>query len=223
MMNIEIKDIEKYYGKKKVLDGVSFACRSGEFIAVAGGNGCGKSTLLGILAGTLVGKGSFLADGEDLLHNEKKRRELVGYIPQTPPLFEELTAKDHLELFWSKKGMKSKAAKGITAMLCVDEFLGVPVHRMSGGMKKRLSVACAVAHSPSILLLDEVAAALDPECRESIYSYINAFCKAGGVVISVTHDIGEIMRADRCYALKDGRFREVKASEHSALFEELYS
>lgn len=222
-MKAEIKNIEKYFGKKQVLCGASLTAEGGEYITIAGGNGCGKSTLLGVLAGTLSGSGSFLVDGEELMGNDKKRNKVIGYIPQTPPLFEELTAKDHLELFWGKKGMNGKVGKGIVSMLGVDEFLRVPVRKMSGGMKKRLSVACAVAHGPSILFLDEVGAALDPDCRESIYGYIRAFCEAGGIVISVTHDLGEITRSDRCYALKDGVLGEVKSSERTALFEELYS
>lgn len=222
-MKLEIKDIVKNYGKKQVLNGASFTVAGGEYVAVAGGNGCGKSTLLGVLAGTLSGKGQFLADGEDLLCDEKKRGKLVGYIPQTPPLFDELTARDHLELFWGRKGVKSDVGQGIVSMLGVDAFLTVPVRNMSGGMKKRLSVACAVAHGPSVLLLDEVGAALDPECRESIYSYINAFCAAGGAVISVTHDLTEIMRADRCYCLNDGKLSQVENSEQSQVLEVLYS
>jgi len=222
-MKVEIKNIEKFYGKKQVLCGASLTAQSGEYVTIAGGNGCGKSTFLGVLSGTLSGSGSFSADGEELMGDDKKRNKTIGYIPQTPPLFEELTAKDHLELFWGKKGMNGKVGKGIVSMLGVDEFLGVPVRKMSGGMKKRLSVTCAVAHSPSILLLDEVGAALDPECRESIYSYINAFCDAGGIVISVTHDVTEIMRSDRCYVLKAGKLEEVKATEQSEYLEVLYS
>ena len=222
-MKVEIKNIEKNYGKKQVLCGADLTVQSGEYITVAGGNGCGKSTLLGVLAGTLSGSGSFLVDGEELMGDDKKRNKTVGYIPQTPPLFDELTAKDHLELFWGKKGMKGKVGKGIITMLGVDGFLGVPVRKMSGGMKKRLSVACAVAHGPSVLLLDEVGAALDPECRESIYSYINAFCSAGGIVISVTHDVTEIMRSHRCYVLKDGRLSQIEKVEQDSILEVLYS
>ena len=222
-MKLEIQDITKKYGKKQVLCGASFTVEGGEYIALAGGNGCGKSTLLGVLAGTLTGQGSFLVDGNDLLSDGKKRSELVGYIPQTPPLFDELTAKDHMELFWGRKGLCGDVGQGITSMLGVDEFLSVPVRKMSGGMKKRLSVACAVAHGPSVLLLDEVGAALDPECRESIYSYIDAFCSAGGAVISVTHDLTEIMRADRCYVLRDGKLTQVENGDREEVLGVLYS
>ena len=203
-MELEIKRINKRYGAMEVLTDVSFSLRSGERIAIAGGNGCGKSTLLAILAGTLPGSGQFLCDGVDLFTHPRERSRLVGYLPQTPPLFEELTARDHLRLYFGAKGMRRALDGGVASLLGVDAFLRTPVRKMSGGMKKRLAVACAVAHQPRILLLDEAGAALDPACRQSIYDYLDSFCADGGAVISITHDTEELTNADRGYFLRDG-------------------
>ena len=93
-------------------------------------------------------------------------------------------------------------------MLGIDTFLKVPVRKMSMGMKKRLSIGCAVYGNPDILLLDEPTAALDIVCKESIYAYIDDFRKKGGIVLFVTHDIHEFELCDRCYVMKDGRLSE---------------
>ena len=103
---MEIQKIQKKYGKKVVLKDITFSANQGECIGILGGNGSGKSTLFSILAGVHKGSGSFLFDGEDILKNEKKRSEIVGYVPQNTPLLEELTAYDNLRLWYDKADMQ---------------------------------------------------------------------------------------------------------------------
>ncbi len=210
-MELEIKHVSKRYGATHVLNDVSFGLRSGERVAIAGGNGSGKSTLLAILAGTLPGSGQFLCDGLDLCTHPKERARLIGYLPQTPPLFEELNARDHLRLYYGRREMRGALQGGVAELLGVNGFLRTPVRKMSGGMKKRLAVACAVAHRPRVLLLDEVGAALDPACRQAIFAYLDDFCANGGAVISITHDTDEFACANRAYLLRDGVLTEAEA------------
>lgn len=92
-------------------------------------------------------------------------------------------------------------------MLGVGDFLKTPVHRMSGGMKKRLSIGCAVVSSPGVLLLDEPSAALDPVCKENIRRYLTAYRKAGGMIVMVTHDAQDLELCSECYVLKGGVLR----------------
>ncbi len=199
---IEIKEIKKSFRKKTVLDGVSLTASAGEIVGIVGGNGSGKSTLFSVLSGILGREGGdFLLDGESLFKNSRKRRALVGFVPQSPPLFEELSARDNLSLSYKKSELHCEVIR----MLGIDGFLSTPVRKMSGGMKKRLSIALAVAHSPKILFLDEPSAALDIICREKIKRYLLSFKEAGGSVILATHDLSELEICDRIYILKNGK------------------
>ncbi len=208
-MNIEIKNIRKKYGKKEVLKGVELKAEKGECIGILGGNGSGKSTLLTILAGIQTcGGGHFLVGGEDLLKDQKKLSRLVGYVPQGTPLIEELNAYDNLLLWYSRDEMKRELSEGILKLLGIDEFLKTQVLKMSGGMKKRLSIGCSIAKKPPILLLDEPMSALDLQCKQKIYEYIRTYKASGGTVLIATHDVLEIELCDRWYIMKDGRLNE---------------
>ena len=204
-MQIEIKSIAKAYGKKPVLKDISFSVQSGKCVGILGSNGCGKSTLLSILAGVLrCDRGSFLYNEEDLFRDSQKRAALVGYVPQGTPLIEELSARDNLLLWYDPKELKQELETGVLRLLGIQEFLKVPVNKMSGGMKKRLSIGCAMAKRPPILLLDEPTAALDLACKERIAAYLRQFKRAGGILLLTTHDVMELELCDQWYIMKDG-------------------
>jgi len=204
-MEIQLRHIRKNYRKKQVLTDVCLQAESGTCIGILGTNGSGKSTLLSILAGVLNRDGGeFLCDGEDLFRNSRRRASLVGYVPQGTPLVEELSAKDNLLLWYDRARMKQELENGVLKMLGIDEFLKVPVRKMSGGMKKRLSIGCAMVKRPPILLLDEPTAALDLVCKEDIFKYLTRYKKSGGILLLTTHDSVELSLCDRLYILKEG-------------------
>lgn len=204
-MQIEIKKLSKSYGKKSVLKDISFSAEGGKCIGILGANGCGKSTLLSILAGVLErDSGEFLFNGSDLFADRKKRSSLVGFVPQGAPLIEELTAWDNLLLWYDREDAKKELKSGVLKMLGVDQFLKVTVRKMSGGMKKRLAIGCAMAKKPAVLLLDEPTAALDLACKQSIADYLTAYKKAGGLLFLTTHDAMELSLCDQCYIMKNG-------------------
>ena len=204
-MQLQITNIQKKYGKHQVLRGIDLCCESGQCIGILGSNGCGKSTLLSVLAGVLQPEaGQFLCDGRDLLQEPKRRAHLVGYVPQGTPLLEELTAWDNLLLWYDRQELKQELESGVLRTLGIGEFLKVPVSKMSGGMKKRLSIGCAVAGRPPILLLDEPTAALDLACKESIAQYLRQYKAAGGLLLLTTHDVLELNLCDAWYIIKDG-------------------
>lgn len=204
-MNIEIIDVAKSYGRQKVLEGISFSAQKGNCIGILGCNGCGKSTLLSILAGVQrPDGGKFLCDGDDLFQNKQKRSQLVGYVPQGTPLIAELSAKDNLLLWYERKQMEHELACGFLKLLGIEDFIHVPVNKMSGGMKKRLSIGCAMAKRPPIMLLDEPTAALDMVCKKNIADYFAQYKKAGGILILATHDASELSLCDQHYIMKDG-------------------
>lgn len=204
-MNVEIKSIAKRYKRRLVLEDVSFCAVSGSCIGILGSNGSGKSTLLSILAGVLdKDSGTFICDGQDLLNNRKLRSELVGYVPQGTPLIGELTAKDNLLLWYDAKQLTQELKAGFLNLLGINEFIKVPVNKMSGGMKKRLSIGCAMSKRPPIMLLDEPTAALDLTCKKTIADYFAQYKKSGGIIVLATHDISELSLCDECYILKNG-------------------
>lgn len=204
-MEIRVEGIRKKYRKKTVLERIDFTGASGQCIGIAGANGCGKSTLFSILAGVnKADSGAFLCDGVNLLADMKKRAEIVGYVPQGTPLIEELNAYDNLLLWYEKERLAEELEKGFLCVLEIGEFLKVPVGKMSGGMKKRLSIGCAVAHNPKILLLDEPSAALDLVCKESISNYLNEYKKQGGIILLASHDLQELKDCDCVYVMKNG-------------------
>ncbi len=202
---MKIEKIQKTYGKKTVLRDITLSAETGRCIGILGGNGSGKSTLLQILAGTnRPDGGRFFFDGDELLKAAKKRAEKVGYVPQGTPLLEELSAKDNLRLWYAPEQMEKSLSDGVLAMLGIGDFLKTRVSQMSGGMKKRLAIGCAVAHSPQILLLDEPSAALDLICKERIANYLQAFKAEGGIILLATHDVQELPLCDDLYILKEG-------------------
>lgn len=207
-MQLKIEQIEKRYGSKPILKGISLTASAGECIGLLGVNGCGKSTLLSILAGVLKpDAGHFYLNGQDLLAHANTLATKIGYVPQQPPLMEELTALDNLRLWYcdSVLDLKKELDCGVLAMLGIPEFLSTKVSKMSGGMKKRLSIGCAIANDPPILLLDEPGAALDLLCKERIHNYLKAYKSRGGIIFLATHEEQEINLCDQHYLFTDGR------------------
>ncbi|MGN0167983.1 MAG: ABC transporter ATP-binding protein [Acetatifactor sp.] len=202
---MEIIRVQKNYKNKIVLKDINLTVQEGSCVGILGGNGSGKSTLLSILAGVQkADSGSFLWEGADLFYNESLRTQILGYVPQGNPLMEELTAWDNLRLWYGKKDLQRQLEEGVLAMLGIPDFIRVPVRRMSGGMKKRLSIGCAVANRPRLLLLDEPSAALDFICKERIGNYLRDFKAQGGTILLATHDVQELSLCDAWYILRDG-------------------
>ena len=187
------------------LENASFGAKRGTCVGILGKNGSGKSTLLSILAGVQkCDEGEFFWQGADLLKNSRLLSECVGYVPQGTPLFNELSAWDNLRLWYTREEIKKELEGGVLELLGIGEFLKTPVYKMSGGMKKRLSIGCAVSRKPPILLLDEPSAALDLICKEHINSYLKTCKENGNIIILTTHDEGELELCDAWYILKDG-------------------
>ena len=204
-MTGEIREVYKSYGKKAVLRGVTISAERGEAVALLGANGSGKSTLLRVLAGVLKPRsGEFLWDGVDLLRARAERENTVAYVPQGTPLLEELTALDNLRLWYDREALHASLDGGMLRRLGVHEFLKTPVSKLSGGMRKRLSIGCAIARDPQILLLDEPTAALDLTARERLLEYFSVHRERGGMLLLATHDLRELEFCSRCYLLSGG-------------------
>ncbi len=216
---ITVTDITSSYGRKKILNGVYFEALRGDCVGIVGANGCGKSTLLSILAGTLKPKsGSVLYyDREAWKDNGSGRmrgsleviRKMTGYVPQENPLIPELTVYDNLRLWYpDRKLLQQELEQGFLSLLGVGEFSEKQVSRLSGGMKKRVSIGIAMAGMPPVLLLDEPSAALDLVCKEDIRKYLQIYLERKGTVVITTHEESELDLCSKLYVMKDGRLKE---------------
>lgn len=207
---IQIKHLQKnfHHGKKRVLANICLTAHGGECIGILGANGCGKSTLLSIIAGTQrAERGSFLIDETEYsVTGKRKNIPPIGYVPQECPLIPELNALDNLKLWYcdSPLSLGEELQNGVLAMLGIPDFLKTPVGKMSGGMKKRLSIGCAASKNPRLLLLDEPGAALDLVCKERIEVYLRHFKQNGNIILLATHEEREIAFCDRLFLLKEG-------------------
>lgn len=197
---IKINNITKKYGKNEVLKDISFEIAAGETVAIIGRNGCGKSTLLQIMAGCLR------ADSGSYSYYGKSDTECCGYLPQENPLMEQLSVRDNLKL-WSKKS--SQVSEELLEIFDLKKILNKRVEQLSGGMKRRLSLACACMNQPAILLLDEPTTALDFYQKEMIQHILDGHRQKQGIVILITHELDEILAADRCLLMEDGYIREL--------------
>lgn len=188
----------KRYGKKTILRDVSLYAKKGECVGVLGMNGCGKSTLLAILAGTIK-------KNSGTVHFEEPGLK-IGYVPQENPLMEQLSVMDNLR-FWyagSHKKLLKDLQEGPPAMLGLNSCLRQKASKLSGGLKKRLSIACALAEDPALLILDEPGASLDFVCKEDIKAYLAYYMSQGGCVVLTSHEEAEISICTRSYYLSDG-------------------
>ena len=180
-VSIEVNRVSFSYRKKSVLTDISFLAQEGECIAVVGANGRGKSTLLSILAGILKpGEGTVVCHGK------------TGYLPQSIALFEDMTVEDNLRFF---AGLVKCEIPDMLPFRLNDKRRE-RVSRLSGGQKRQVSIACALLGEPKVLLLDEPAAGLDVEYRESLIQLLQEKKAAGCTILYVGHEALEI--ADIC-------------------------
>lgn len=191
-----INDISKAYGSNIVLDQVSLAANEGEAIGILGANGSGKSTLLSCIAKASA-------------NNPDYR---IGYLPQENPLFDELKPIDNLRMWTdlSKKEILAMLNEPPISDMGIDRFLDTPVRKMSGGMKKRVSLVSVLINRPQVLLLDEPFAALDLPAKQDFLADMNAFLKQKGIIIVASHE-EEIFRfCNRVYLLKDAKLYDTE-------------
>lgn len=193
------------YGRKIVLDNLSLKLESGSCTFIIGVNGCGKSTLFSVMAGIKRAKsGKLLIKGEE--SGERKLQKLIGYVPQDSPLFPELTVKDNLLLWYGgKEALQRESESGMIEKLGLSELLKKRVDTLSGGMQRRVCIACAMAGNPPILIMDEPGAALDLECKEILYAYLREYRASGGTILMSSHEKADWEIGDAVYLLSGGK------------------
>ena len=200
-------NITKRFENHTALDKVTMKIERGCIYGLVGTNGSGKSTLLSILAGVKKRDGGeILWQEKDIRENAKEYSSVVGYVPQENPLMADLTPYDNLFLWFrgTKKEFENRLADPDISMLGIQSYLKKPVSKLSGGMKKRVSIAIAFLNRPALLILDEPSAALDLPCKMDIAGALQRYKESGGTIVLTTHDEIELDLCDSLYVLKDG-------------------
>ena len=205
---IAARDVWRGFGRERVLRGVSLEVDIGAGLAVFGPNGSGKSTLLRVLAGLLrPARGTVLAGGEDLFAAPAARRR-IGYVGHEPMLYGGLTVRENLALYAALYGLDAPRARigEVCALFDLGRYGDTVIARLSRGLTQRVAVARALLHAPTVLLLDEPFAGLDPDAASHLAAHLEEFRRRGGAVVLATHLAGEATRAaGEARLLRNGR------------------
>jgi ABC-2 type transport system ATP-binding protein len=208
---IEAIGISKSYGKRLALDDVSFQVRPGEIAGLLGPNGAGKTTTLSILSTLLKpDSGKVLINGKPAREDPRKIGLMLGLVPQSLALEPSLSAAQNLWHFARMQGLSPLEASEACARALEEVGLGDrpddPMQSLSGGLARRLNLACGMVHRPSVLLLDEPTVGVDTQSREQILALVRRRAEAGVAVIYSTHYMEEVERiCDRALLIDRGR------------------
>jgi len=208
---LEVQGLKKNYGSRQAVREISFSVHAGELLGLLGPNGAGKSSTLGMMAGlTAADAGSVSVAGISLAQDEAGYKGRIGLVPQDIALFEDLPAQTNLELFGALYGLpksrqRQRAAEVLEMVGLADRARDKPAS-FSGGMKRRLNIACALVHDPDVLLLDEPTAGVDPQSRNAIFEQLETLKRAGKALVYTTHYMEEVERlADRVLIMDHGQ------------------
>jgi ABC-2 type transport system ATP-binding protein len=206
---IEAIALRKSYGPRLVLNDLSLAVRRGEVVGLLGPNGAGKTTTISILATLLTpDAGEVRLGGMPTTANLKAIRRKLGVVPQSLALYRTLSGRHNLELFARLHGISRHEARRealrALAEVGLTERADDPIATLSGGMQRRLNLACGIVHRPEVLLLDEPAVGVDPQAREQLLFTVRRLAEAGAAVIYSTHYMGEVETACHRVLLIDG-------------------
>jgi linearmycin/streptolysin S transport system ATP-binding protein len=210
-MQLVAERLQKKFGAITAVAGVSFAATAGEVLGLLGPNGAGKSTTISMLAGlTTPDAGVVQIDGRPLGTGADPGKRHLGLVTQEIALIEELPARMNLEFFGGLYGLSGRAlAARIAAVLeltSLSDRAGDPPSEFSGGMRRRLNIACALLHEPQILLLDEPTVGVDPQSRNAIFETIEVLAGEGRTLVYTTHYMEEVERlCDRVVIIDHGR------------------
>ena len=208
---LQVQDLWKSYDTRQVVCGVSFSAAPGQIIGLLGPNGAGKTTTVSMICGlTVADKGSVLLAGERIDADTNAAKRKIGFVPQDIALYEGLSAIRNLETFGALYGLKGAQLR--ERSLAALELVGLAdrahdkPEKFSGGMKRRLNIACALVHDPDILLLDEPTVGIDPQSRNAIFDNLETLKARGKTMVYTTHYMEEAERlCDRIVIMDHGK------------------
>ncbi|MDI9643182.1 MAG: ABC transporter ATP-binding protein [Archaeoglobaceae archaeon] len=207
---IKIKDLRKSFGKKEVLKGISLEVR-GEIYGLLGPNGSGKTTLMKIVAGILKPtQGEVIVGGINVEKDPLKTKEIVGYVPETPVLYESLTVSELLNLVGKIRGLKKeeleKRVSNFAKAFEIEEFMNSLIATLSFGNRQKVAIISALLHNPKVLILDEIMNGLDVKSAKILRELLFRFRSEGRSIIFSTHIMPFAeMLCDRIGVIYEGR------------------
>lgn len=197
MSFVEVNNLVKNYGDFCAVNNLSFYVEKGEVFGLIGPNGAGKSTTMNIIT-TLddCTKGKIEVSGYDIVKDRSEIRAIIGLVPQDLAVYPYLTALENVEFFASLYGLKGKelrrkAMKALELAGLADKAK-MKAKQMSGGMKRRLNIACGIAHEPKLIVMDEPTVGVDAQSREHIMKSIQTLNKEGATIIYTSHYMHEV-------------------------------
>ena len=205
---IEVKNIVKRYGDKYAVNDISFTVNRGEIVGFLGPNGAGKSTTMNILTGYLSAtSGSVTIDGADILDDPIKAKQLIGFLPELPPLYMDMTVKEYLDFVYDLKRCKFPRRphiKEICELIQITDVYDRMIKNLSKGYKQRVGFAQALIGNPPVLVLDEPTVGLDPRQIIEIRSLVKKLGKTHTIILS-THILQEVQSVcDRIIVINKG-------------------
>jgi ABC-2 type transport system ATP-binding protein len=205
---ITVNNLVFNYGKLRVIDDMTMQIQPGTSYGLLGPNGAGKTTLIRLMVGLIKpAGGSILCLGKPSTSIDKK---IIGYMPQLPALYSELSVEQNIDFFAHVYGMKEGKARSQRVndtIKIVDlwEKRKTQITNLSGGMKQRVSLACAIVHQPPLIFLDEPTVGLDPELRVHFWDYFTRLTKSGHTLIISSHTFDDAAHCDNLAFLRLGK------------------
>ena len=207
---IEVKNITKRYKELKAVDKLTFSVKKGEILGLLGPNGSGKSTTINSILSLLNYEGTIEIFGEKMNSNAYAIKSKIGVIFQDVAVFEELTVIENIDyfcgLYVKDKCLRKQYVEDAIKLVSLEEFKKFYPKQLSGGLLRRLNIACGIAHKPEIIFLDEPTVAVDPQSRNSILGGIKKLRDNGATIIYTTHYMEEVeMICDRVIIIDKGK------------------
>ena len=214
-MSIEVKNISKSYGSQKALDNISFSVKKGEIVGFLGPNGAGKSTLMKILTTYInADSGSAIVNGHNVVDNQKKVQQSVGYLPEHNPLYLDLYVREYLEFNASVYKISNARIEEVIILTGLTTESHKKIGQLSKGFRQRVGLASAMLHNPDVLILDEPTTGLDPNQLLEIRNVIKNVGKDKTVFLS-THIMQEVEAiCDRVIIINKGAIVADKKLDH---------
>ena len=211
---IEINNLVKRYGDKKAVNGISFTVNDDEVLGFLGPNGAGKTTTMNIITGYLSStSGTVKVKGHDILEEPELAKKEIGYLPENPPLYTDMTVNEYLDFICDLKGVAKSKRKHmlerIITLVKISDVTDRLIGNLSKGYKQRVGIAQAMVGDPSILILDEPTVGLDPNQIIEIRKLIKSLSKSHSIIIS-SHILPEIQEiADRVVIINKGKIAAI--------------